>query len=97
MSIPAALAMYLVSLHGFITANQIFNSTRDHMVNSRHSIGTWRTFKENERLISFPVTNTLFKSIFFLPVSQHLVTYFRQIQLPVFTVFLLHLLVLHSK
>ena len=72
VSIPSGLTLYLEPFHGFIAAESIFNGTRHHVVNTRHTIGRGRSFIKHERRTSFTFCHTLGENIVFIPLLQHI-------------------------
>ena len=68
MSIPTCLSIYLKSFKGFVSAKKIFYSTRNHMMNTWHSICRWRSFIKSKCWISLSTLNTLSKNIRFSPI-----------------------------
>ena len=71
MGIPSAFAFYLETLHGFITANKVFQCSCNYVMNTRHSIGTRRPLIKNKRSMPFTITYTFLKSFFFFPNGKH--------------------------
>ena len=70
--VPTGFSFYLKAFHGFITANSIFLSAAEHVMNSRHAISCGRSFIEDELLGSFPEIFTLLNDIFFYPIFSDL-------------------------
>ena len=87
MRIPAGLTGHIVALHGFVAAHQVFQRTRDHMVNARHTISARRTLVKYEWLLSLTHLHTLLKTMLRLPLSQELLLYGRHIQTFIFVIF----------
>ena len=67
MGIPAALAVYLKTLHGFVAAYQIFDGTRNDVMDTRHSIGAWGPFVKHKCGFAFPVGNAFFEYLLSVP------------------------------
>ena len=48
--VPARFAQHQMSLHCAMAAEKIFDGARKHMMNTRTTIGRWRSFKKHVRL-----------------------------------------------
>src|SRR5690606_19215075 len=92
MRIPAGFTLYLKALHGFVAAYHIFQSTRNHMVNTGHSICRRRPFVKHKCRRIFSFGNTFLKEISFFPNASPLLLYGGHIQLFIFFVLIAHLL-----
>ena len=46
MSIPTSLSLYLKALHGLISEESILDGTSHYMMDTRMTIGRWRSFEE---------------------------------------------------
>ena len=68
VSIPTSFTFHLETLHSFITAESIFDSTRHNVVNTRHTIGRRRSFIEYKRRMTFTFSNTLVEQILSVPL-----------------------------
>ena len=53
MRIPAAAAVHVIPVHGFITREHVFKDSRQHVVNARLAIGGRRTLKKDIRRAVF--------------------------------------------
>ncbi len=54
MSIPATFPFYLETLHGLISAYQVFKCAGYYVVNARHSVSTWWALIKYKSFVSFP-------------------------------------------
>src|SRR5438270_6208655 len=71
VGVPSAFSFYAESLHGFISANQVFQCTGHHMVNAGHAIGTWRSLIKYKGRSSIPDLDAFFKCLFLFPPLQY--------------------------
>src|SRR5690606_16645501 len=69
--IPAAFALYLITLEGFVTAKDILDSSCDHVVDAWHAVGRRGAFVKCIGLACRPRSDTFFEDVFPLPVSQY--------------------------
>ncbi len=88
VGVPTRLALHLITLHGLVAAECILDSTRQYVMNTRHTVCRGGSLKEQELRVSLACRDTLVEQVFFLPVCQHLAAQFRQIQLFVLVKFL---------
>ena len=79
--IPTCLALHLVALHCFVAAERILDSTRQHVVNTRHAVCRRRSLEEQERSMPLADGYTLMEQVFLLPLLQYLAADSSQIQL----------------
>ena len=54
VGVPSCAAVYLVARLGLVTAYRVLDGTGHYVMDSRHSVGGRRTFKEYEFRRSFP-------------------------------------------
>ena len=78
------IKVYLKTFERVVSAKQIFHCTAHHMVNTGHSVGTWRAFVKYKRFSSIAVADAFFKNAFRFPHFQNLVFKCREIELLVF-------------
>src|ERR1019366_4416724 len=90
MLMPTTFPFYLETLHGFVPANQIFQSPGNYVMNAGHTIGAGWAFIKNKSIPAFPVINAFFKGFLFFPNSQNFFSNLREIQLTIFRIFLIH-------
>ena len=71
VGVPAGFTIHFVALAGFVTADDVFDGTCHHMVNTRHTVCRGRSFVENERGRAFALQNALTESVFAIPFFQY--------------------------
>ena len=90
MGIPATLALYLKTLHGFVSANKVFQGAGDNVVNTGHAIGAGRTLIKHKMGLPFPEGYTFFKSFLLFPGSQHFLLDGGEVEACKFSIFSVH-------
>ena len=75
MCVPTSLTVYQESLLGFVTTEHVFERTSHHVVNTRQTIGAWRTFKENPWLRILAGLQGLFENLLIFPTLQDRLMY----------------------
>ena len=90
MGIPATLALYLKTLHGFVSANKVFQGAGDNVVNTGHAIGAGWTLIEHKMGLPFPEGYTFFKSFLLFPGSQHFLLDGGEVEACKFSIFSVH-------
>ena len=71
MGVPTCFTIHLESLHGLVSAKNVLNGTRHHVVTARVSIGRGRTFKENIGWATFALADAAMEEISLIPFFQH--------------------------
>ncbi len=67
VGVPAGFTMYAEAFHGFVAAENILNCAGHHVVDSRHSVGRWRSFVKHKCRVPFARRNTFMKRVVFFP------------------------------
>ena len=90
MGIPATLAFYLKSLHGFIATNKVFQGAGDYVVNTGHAVGAGWTLIKHKMGLPLPEGYTFFKSFLLFPGSQHFLLDGGEVEASKFSIFSVH-------
>ena len=72
VGIPACLTLHLETFHCLVAQECILDGTPHHVMNSRMTIGRWRTLIEYELWATLTFINTLVEDIILHPLFQHL-------------------------
>ena len=80
MCIPPCTPFYTIAALGLVSADRILYGPRHHMVDTWHSVGGRRTFKENKFRSSFPDFQRTLEGMVLLPPVKNLVPDLHQVQ-----------------
>ena len=97
VGIPTCLALHLIALHRLETAEDILDRTCHHVVDTWHTIGRRRTLIEDKRRMTLTSGHTLFEDIVFVPLFQHLLVDFREVETVIFCKFHSQLLKIRAQ
>ncbi len=67
VGIPAAFALYALAFHGVVTAKNIFNGPRHHVVDAGHPVGGRRSFVKYVAVFYIALFDAFFKNVLFFP------------------------------
>src|SRR5438105_7124304 len=71
MRVPPRFARYVVSAHGSVSTEQIFNRAREHVMDARLSVRSGWTFEEHKRGLPFSLLESPLEEFFIFPAGQH--------------------------
>ena len=89
--VPTGFALYLVALHGFVTAEDVLNGTRHDVVDARHSVGRGGAFIKHKRRTPFTFRHTAGENPVLVPLLQHFLVDVRKVERGILSKFLTHL------
>ena len=73
VGIPSGLSVHLITLHGLIAVESIFDGTRQHVVNTGVTVSRWRSLIEYELGASFALGYRTVEQIFLIPLLENLI------------------------
>ena len=97
VGIPTCLTLHLITLHRLETAEDILDRTCHHVVDTWHAIGRRRSLVEDKRRMTLTGSHTLFEDIVFVPLFQHLLVDFREVETVIFCKFHSQLLKIRAQ
>ena len=72
MRIPASLAQDVLALHGLVARDQVLESAREHVMQTRATVRRRRPFKEDIALVLLAQLHGLLEGVVLLPELQDL-------------------------